>query len=48
MRVFARVAPTGMAAIWIGIVNNNFISGSISGSDCLYFIGTTFNLKKIM
>jgi len=31
-----------------GIVNNNVISGSISGSDCLYFIGTTFDLKKIL
>jgi chitodextrinase len=31
----------------IGTVNNNFISGSLSGSDCLYFIGSSFNLRKI-
>jgi chitodextrinase len=31
-----------------GTVNNNVISGTVSGAECLYSIGSAFNLRKIL
>jgi chitodextrinase len=33
---------------WVSTDNLNYMSGSISATDCLYFVGTSFNLKRIL